>query len=81
MRPQSLRRSGRTAFWSIETLKVGLVDWGLSDVLLAAGPLGGILRDGMRQLMAKSAAFDPNAAAAMPKRRRRERKIRLEGAT
>jgi len=45
-------------------LKDSLVDWGLSDVLLAVGPMGGILRDGLRQLMAKSAAFDPNAAAA-----------------
>jgi hypothetical protein len=45
-------------------LKSGLVDWGLSDVLMAVGPMGGILRDGVRQLMAKSAAFDPNAAAA-----------------
>jgi hypothetical protein len=45
-------------------LKSGLVDWGLADVLVAVGPLGGILRDGVRQLMAKSAAFDPNAAAA-----------------
>ncbi len=43
-------------------LKAGLVDWGLSDVLMAVGPLGGIMRDGVRQLMAKSAAFDPNAA-------------------
>jgi hypothetical protein len=43
-------------------LKAGLVDWGLSDVLMAVGPMGGILRDGVRQLMAKSAAFDPNAA-------------------
>ncbi len=47
-------------------LKAGLVDWGLSDVLMAVGPLGGILRDGVRQLMAKSAAFDPNAAEADP---------------
>lgn len=44
-------------------LKDSLVDWGLSDVLLATGPMGGILRDGLRQLMAKSAAFDPNSAA------------------
>jgi hypothetical protein len=42
------------------TLKGSLVDWGLSDVLLATGPMGGILRDGIRQLMAKSAAFDPD---------------------
>jgi hypothetical protein len=47
-------------------LKSGLVDWGLSDVLMAVGPMGGILRDGVRQLMAKSAAFDPNAAANDP---------------
>ena len=47
-------------------LKSGLVDWGLSDVLMAVGPMGGILRDGVRQLMAKSAAFDPNAAATDP---------------
>jgi len=45
-------------------LKAGLVDWGLSDVLMAVGPLGGIMRDGVRQLMAKSAAFDPRAAEA-----------------
>jgi hypothetical protein len=45
-------------------LKDNLVDWGLSDVLLTTGPLGGILRDGIRQLMAKSAAFDPNASNA-----------------
>lgn len=45
-------------------LKAGLVDWGLSDVLMAVGPMGGILRDGLRQLMAKSAAFDPTKAEA-----------------
>ncbi len=44
------------------SLKANLVDWGLSDVLLAVGPMGGILRDGLRQLMAKSAAFAPNDA-------------------
>jgi hypothetical protein len=43
------------------SLKEGLIDWGLSDVLLTTGPISGILRDGIRQLMAKSAAFDPNA--------------------
>ncbi len=47
-------------------LKSGLVDWGLADVLMVVGPMGGILRDGVRQLMAKSAAFDPNAAATDP---------------
>ncbi len=47
-------------------LKAGLVDWGLSDVLMAVGPLGGILRDGVRQLMAKSAAFDAAKAEADP---------------
>ena len=46
------------------TVKAGLVDWALSDVLLAVGPMGGILRDGLRQLMAKSAAFDPGNAEA-----------------
>ena len=44
------------------SIKGGLLDWGLSDVLLTTGPMSGILRDGMRQLMAKSAAFDPNKA-------------------
>ena len=42
------------------SLKANLVDFGLSDVLMAVGPMGGILRDGVRQLMAKSAAFNPN---------------------
>ena len=45
-------------------LKDDLLDWGLSDALIAVGQMNGILRDGMRQLMAKSAAFDPNAAAS-----------------
>ena len=45
-------------------LKDDLLDWGLADALLAVGQMNGILRDGMRQLMAKSAAFDPNAAAS-----------------
>jgi hypothetical protein len=52
--------------WLNRNLKVNLVDWGLADVLLATGPLDGILRDGIRQLMAKSAAFDPMQAAATP---------------
>ena len=52
--------------WLNGNLKVNLVDWGLADVLLATGPLDGILRDGIRQLMAKSAAFDPSRAAASP---------------
>jgi len=43
-------------------LKDDLIDWGLSDALLSVGPMNGLLRDGMRQLMAKSAAFDPNLA-------------------
>lgn len=42
------------------TLKGNLIDWGLADVLISTGPLNGILRDGIRQLMAKSAAFDTN---------------------
>lgn len=46
------------------SLKVGLMDWGLSDVMLVVGPISGILRDGLRQLMAKSAAFDPNETSA-----------------
>ena len=52
--------------WLNRTLKDSLVDWGLADVLLATGQLGGILRDGIRQLMAKSAGFDPDQAAASP---------------
>jgi hypothetical protein len=54
------------AVWLNRNLKDNLVDWGLTDVLLATGQLDGILRDGIRQLMAKSAAFDPNQAAATP---------------
>jgi hypothetical protein len=51
------------------TLKNNLVDWGLADVLMAVGPMGGLMRDGIRQLMAKSAAFVPapeNATPAAP---------------
>jgi hypothetical protein len=54
------------AVWLNRDLKYNLVDWGLADVLIATGQLDGILRDGIRQLMAKSAAFDPNQAAAAP---------------
>jgi hypothetical protein len=46
-------------------MKGGLVDWGLGDVMLAVGQMNGILRDGVRQLMAKSAAFDPNKGALL----------------
>jgi len=45
-------------------LKDNLIDWGLSDVVLVVGQMGDILRDALRQLMAKSAAFDPNEAGA-----------------
>jgi hypothetical protein len=55
IKPQSVRLN--------RELKDGLVDWGLGDVLLATGQMDGILRDGIRQLMARSAAFDPNKAA------------------
>ena len=68
-RPTKLRSSAKIRPRGVlvnRELKAGLVDWGLSDVLMAVGPLGGILRDGVRQLMAKSAAFDPNAAEADP---------------
>jgi hypothetical protein len=50
--------------WLNRSFKDSLVDWGLADVLLATGQLDGILRDGIRQLMAKSAAFDPVQAYA-----------------
>ena len=45
------------------TLKDSLVDWGLADVMLATGQIGGLLRDGIRQLMAESAAFDCGIAS------------------
>ncbi len=45
-------------------LKQDLIDWGLADVLIVNGPMGAIMRDGLRQLMAKSAAFDPSATAS-----------------
>lgn len=51
--------------WLNRSLKDRLVDWALADVLLATGQLDSILRDGIRQLMAKSAAFDPNQAASL----------------
>jgi|HubBroStandDraft_1064217.scaffolds.fasta_scaffold31108_1 hypothetical protein len=41
-------------------LKNGLEDWGFSDAMIGVGPLAQIIRDGMRQLMTKCAAFDPN---------------------
>jgi len=44
-------------------LKTGLEDWGFSDVLLGVGPLRPIIEEGIRQLIAKSAAFDPRASA------------------
>jgi hypothetical protein len=45
-------------------LKNGLVDWGFSDAILGVGPLAQIIRDGLRQLMIKSAAFDPSGTDA-----------------
>jgi hypothetical protein len=41
-------------------LKNGLLDWGFSDAMLAVGPLGRLMRDGVRQLIVKSVEFDPN---------------------
>jgi hypothetical protein len=43
-------------------LKNGLEDWGFSDAFIGVGPLAGIIRDGLRQLMVESASFDPNGA-------------------
>ena len=48
-------------------------------MLLTTGPMSGILRDGIRQVMAKSAAFDPNATSAGSGRR--AGKLQLESAT
>jgi len=62
-------------------LKNFLLDWELSDVLLATGPMGGVLRDGMRQLMAKSAAFDPNDAAASQASERYNWRAQLQAAS
>jgi hypothetical protein len=44
-------------------LKTGLEDWGFSDVFLGIGPLRPYFEEGIRQLIAKSAAFDPRASA------------------
>jgi hypothetical protein len=44
-------------------LKTGLEDWGFSDVFLGIGPFRPIIEEGIRQLIAKSAAFDPGANA------------------
>jgi hypothetical protein len=44
-------------------LKTGLEDWGFSDVFLGVGPLRPVLEEGLRQLIAKSAAFDPSVGA------------------
>jgi hypothetical protein len=44
-------------------LKNGLLDWGFSDAMLAVGPLGDILRDGMRQLIVKSVEFDASQSS------------------
>jgi hypothetical protein len=46
-------------------LKTGLEDWGFSDVFLGVGPLRPMIEEGIRQLVAKSAAFDPRAAAGL----------------
>jgi hypothetical protein len=44
-------------------IKAGLEDWGFSDVLLGVGPLRPVMEEGIRQLIAKSAAFDPRAGS------------------
>jgi hypothetical protein len=50
-------------------LKNGLVDWGFSDAMIGVGPLARIIRDGLRQLMIKSASFDPNGIDASARMR------------
>jgi hypothetical protein len=45
------------------TIKNGLLDWGFSDAMLAVGPLGDILREGLRQLIVKSAEFEASQSS------------------
>ena len=43
-------------------LKIGLLDWGFSDALLALGPLRTYLLDGIRQLILKSVSVSPDGS-------------------
>lgn len=51
-------------------LKGGVLDWGLSDALMALGPLRTYVLDGIRQLILKSVADSPEASKADPTRPR-----------
>jgi hypothetical protein len=53
-----LKQPSRAALIN-RSLKIGLEDWGFSDAFLGVGPLRSVLEDGIRQLIAKAAAFDP----------------------
>ena len=49
-------------------LKIGLMDWGFSDAVLALGPLRPYVLDGIRQLILKSQGDSRAASAAAPDR-------------
>ncbi len=55
-------------------LKQDLIDWGLADVLIVNGPMGAIMRDGLRQLIVKCAAFDPSEVAGSSAAQNRQEK-------
>jgi hypothetical protein len=44
------------------SLKNGILDWGFSDALMAAGSMRSLFREGMRQLFVKSARFSADGS-------------------
>jgi hypothetical protein len=51
------------AAWINRLAKNELLDWGFSDPMLAVGTMHGLFREAMRQLLVKSAEFNPAGAS------------------
>jgi hypothetical protein len=63
----SLEGRSRAAYLN-RNIKIGLMDWGMSDALLAVGPMQGLLIESLRQLLVKCVAAsgdEPKALAEL----------------
>jgi hypothetical protein len=63
--PESLQRKHSQAASINRGVKIGLMDWGMSDALLAVGPMQTLLIESIRQLLVKSVAASGDESKAL----------------
>jgi hypothetical protein len=63
--PKSLERNHSQAAYVNRGVKIGLMDWGMSDALVAVGPMQGLLVESIRQLLVKSVAASGDEPKAL----------------